>query len=50
MLADGVGSCFVSDLVTLSGGELASVEIDLPIPDDEADHLVVRGRDDFHTM
>lgn len=50
MLAINVGSGLLSDLVTLSGFKLTSVEIDLSILGDEADHMVVRGGDDFHAV
>ena len=50
MLAVGARSDLTSDLITLSGSELAPVKINLPIMGDETDHLMVRGRDDFHTM
>lgn len=44
------GSGFSSDLITLPGGQLAAVEIDLPILGDEVDHLMICGKDDFHAM
>lgn len=46
----GAGSGLVSDLITLLGGKLALVKINLSILGDEADHLMVRGWDDLHTM
>ena len=46
----GTGSGLASDLITLPGSELASVKINLPILGDEADHLMVCGWNDLHTM
>ena len=50
MLAINVGSGLLSDLVTLSGFKLTSVEIDLSILGDEADHLMIYGWNDLHVM
>lgn len=50
MLAVGARSGLASDLVALSGSKLASVEINLPVLSDKADHLVIRGWDGFHAM
>lgn len=50
MLAVGTGSDLVSDLITLPGGELAPMQINLAILGDETDHLMVRGWDDLHAM
>ena len=43
-------SGLASDLITLLGSELASVKINLPILGDEADHLMVCGWNDFHSV
>lgn len=50
MLAANVGSGISSDLVTLSGFKLTSVEIDLSILGDEVDYLMICGRYDLHVM
>ena len=50
MFAVGAGSGLASDLIILSGTELASVNINLPILGDEADHLMVCGWNGFHTV
>ena len=40
----------MSDLIALSGGYLAPIKIHLLVLGDEADHLMVRGWDDLHTV
>ena len=50
MLAVGAGLGLASDLITLLGSELTSIKINLPILGDEADHLMVCGWNDFHSV
>lgn len=40
----------LGDLVTLSGSQLTSIEIDLSILCEEADHLMICGRDNIHDV